>query len=73
MAKVEDRVDPGLQCERIDGWLNAQFGSFIPYQLLYRRGNNFHDHDQFMSGPGMLTCSPCWPHSLKSCRTSALN
>ena len=32
------------------GGLNAQFGSFIPYRLLYRRGSNLHDHDQFTSG-----------------------
>ena len=68
--KVEDRVDPGLQCERIDGWVERAVSS---YRLLYRRGSNLHDNDQFMSGPGMLTCSPCWPRSLKSCRTSALN
>ena len=55
------------------GGLNAQFGSFIPSRLLCRRGSDLRDHDQFMLGPEMLTCSPCWPHSLRNCRTSVLN
>ena len=69
--KVEDRLIQGYNvCELMVG-LNAQFGSFIPYRSLHRRGNGLHGHDQFTSGPGMLTCSPCWPHLLKNCRTSA--
>ena len=58
-------------CELMVG-LNAQFGSFIPYRSLHRRGNGLHGHDQLKSGPGMSTCSPRWPHLLKNCRTSAL-
>ena len=69
--KVEDRVDPGLQCVRIDGWVERAVWQFHPYRSLHRRGNGLHGHDQFTSGPGMLTCSPCWPHLLKNCRTSA--
>ena len=68
---LEVRVDLGCSVRGLMDGLNAQFGSFIPYRLLYRRGNDLHDHDQFTSGLGMLTCSPCWPHSLKNCQASA--
>ena len=69
--KVEDRVDPGLQCVRIDGWVERAVWQFHPVSVADRRGNGLHGHDQFTSGPGMLTCSPRWPHLLKNCQTSA--
>ena len=68
--KVEDRVDPGLQCERIDGWVERTVWQFHPVPVA---APDLRDHDQFTLGPVKQIRRLYWPHLSRSCQTNVLN